>query len=836
MKTGLIDNLGKILKVVRREEPQVTEETVKTASSDYIVKKIYSKSELDRLPGGKSNRDSNPSNETAILLEYIKNISAHSKSSEDKIKSLLAINPEIKRAQSIYVASVMSPNDLQSDLVKIVVDDEGLGPDLKLATEEYLNEFFVKKHKFGKKLASWIGEYTYEKDAKPILILPKSNVSDLTTIWDAIDKGEPLDIYNEDDQITWSSYKDKSLGSEENFIDMVATEAYGIYKPILDASGKMVDKELFRDLTSQTVKVLDKKMLTITSDLGKVAAIKQKFEDTREKKSTDIMKRMYDSYQGIGTNILEISDKADERNTQPIVMEMPSSAVIPLIIPGSKSEHLGYFVVMDEWNNPLNVFDSYKVFEDDDEKLSRGNFHAMFAGSTSSGGLNGIDSPDQRYRITQSIFGIAMKSILRDKVKEDQMVDLPLGEYEALSKFLFHQMLNKNRTTILFVPADLIVYYCDSFKEDGTGQSKTGAIEFVLTLRTTLLVAGIMGAMRAAIDKENIEVTMDDKETNPEQLIEMIRRTIIEKRSLNFGTTNPASISRNMVDAATSITPKNIKGLNFEISRSKDTVASDYRAPEDPLMETINKMYQDNLGVPPSSLNRLSEDEFAKSVSTNNILFSNDIRKVQEIIASNNKKYLSLYLRFSTNNQKELLELYRKHKGTSTEEKSPDEGTLVTGDGKQITDEEKLFLRSVIMNIEAVLPAPNIAITKSQVEDIQAEIEFINTVFENVYNEDILAIEDSEVREFYKYMVATIKADIVKEIMARSSYHKSIEFPEVTSVDAEKMASLVQSVMQKKHGVTNLFNAIKIRLEKANEDAINENTPDEPESETEETY
>lgn len=74
-------------------------------------------------------------------------------------------------------------------------------------------------------------------------------------------------------------------------------------------------------------------------------------------------------------------------------------------------------------------------------------------------------------------------------------------------------------------------------------------------------------------------------------------------------------------------------------------------------------MFIDSLDVPPSSLNQLDENEFAKSVTTNNIIFTNDIKKVQNSCPKN-KKYLSTYLKFSSYNQKDLLEIYKKHKGT----------------------------------------------------------------------------------------------------------------------------------------------------------------------------
>ena len=820
-KLPFINQLKNIITLFKEKEPTIEKPSNSESHfNSYIVKGIYSEPELSRFY--KKDRELNyTQNQTNVLLQYLRLVSNNSKLSEEKLRNLVALNPEIKRAKKIFTASVMSPNDLQEELIEIIVDDPSMDTKLREEVEKYLNEFFNTKHEFGSKLTNWIGEYSYEVDAKPILILPKSNINDLMKYHKTIEE-KGMGIFTEEEHITFHKHETISE-NKKTLVEKIYTEAWEVFEPIVDKDNKIVGKKIFKQAADSTIDFIQNhgSLVNFTTDIVKMTSIKRTKENKINTTSNDIIKRMYHSFQGDNTNIFVLDDKPNEENTQPIVMELPAKAVIPIIIPGSKEEHIGYFVLMDEWGNPISIFDNYNQYDNTDGGLSKKSSQAIFntGNPLFANNIFGND-PNYKYEITQSIFNIAVKHIFEDKFKSNNLLDLPLNEFESLSKFLFHQMLNKNRTTVLFVPASLIVYYCDSYKEDGTGQSKISSIDFVLSLRTTLLVAGVMGGIRAAIDKEIIEVTIDQKNTNPEQTIELIRNTAIEKKALNFNATNPSMISRSITDAAISIVPKNFKGLDFELSKSKDSSASDFRPASDDLMETLTKMFIDSLDVPPSSLNQLDENEFAKSVTTNNIIFTNDIKKVQKQLRVKNKKYLSTYLKFSSYNQKELLDIYKKYKGN--EDTFKEEGVI------RLDDDAKQFLYSVISNIEANLPAPNISITKSNLEDLESELDFIDKVIEVIYSEDQIYTESSEYKDFLKSIAANVKSNLVKELLDKSSLHKNILFDDIKAFDINTIGNNLKALMNKHKGITNLEQAIKSSLEKEDVPEEDNSTSSEP--------
>lgn len=825
---SFLNKFKNVIRLLKEPQPIVQKpENLESDFNSFKVRSIYTSNELKTFYNNRERSirtGASAQSHTNILLQYLDFVSSGVKGSEEKVKNLVALNPEIKKAKQIYVASVMSPNDLQEELVKISVDDPTLDEKLKEDVEEYLNDFFNKKLEFGCKLSQWLGEYSYECDAKPIMILPKSNISNLIAYQNKL--SEKNNMFQEDDNFSFDSSTKKYTDKE--VVERIFNEAWEVFEPSLDKTGKIEGKKKIIRQQADSVYTLIKNNannFNFTTDIAKVVGFKMIKEKQNKDTSNKIVDNMFNTFLGQGTNILAIKDDIEDSDVQPIMLELPASAVVPIIIPGSKREHMGYFILMDEWGNPLISFNETDLTENSTGNMSRGSHNAFYSLGNPLFTNNYFNDPSQKYEINEAIFNIAMKQIFEDKFKKKDGLDLPLSEFASLSKFLFHQMLHKNKTTILFVPESLIVYYCDSYKDDGTGQSKVGSIEFVLSLRTHLLIAGVMGAIRAAIDKENFEVTIGDKNTNPEQTIEMVRNAAIDKKRLDFKNSGPVSVNRSISDASVSVTPKNFKGLDFELTRTKDSSASDYRPADDSLMEQLNKMYNNGLDVPPSSLNQLDENEFAKSVATNNIIFSNEIRKVHKRLKPLNKKLLSTYLKFSKNNQLDLLNIFRKHTGDIDDTKVIDETNdnesnavlnapnNVSDKDKQITNDEKKFLSSILKNIEVDLPAPNIAITKSHLEDLQAELEFIDLVLNTVYNEDTIYTQTTEYKDFLKTILANIRADKFKEILSNSTLHHAIEFPDISEFDVVGLKDKLMPIINKYYGVKNLEESIIKNLE-----------------------
>lgn len=304
----------------------------------------------------------------------------------------------------------MSPNDLQEELVKITVDDPTMEEDLKIEVEELLNTFFNKQLDFGTKLSEWIGEYSYEVDAKPIMILPKSNISRMLEHQKALESGK---LFTESDYFCFNNNHKK-----DTIVDSIYQEAWEVFEPKLDNKGKIVDKKKIIKQQCETVYTFiqnHKEYCNITTDIGKVFNSKEIKAQKLKKASDSLLNDMFNTFLGQNTNILAIKDDVKDSDEQPILLELPAKAVVPIIIPGSKTEHLGYFILMDEWGNPLTIFNDYNSLGDPDERLAKGSNAALFNSTLPIFNNNFFNDPKYKYEVNESIFNIAMKQIFEDR-------------------------------------------------------------------------------------------------------------------------------------------------------------------------------------------------------------------------------------------------------------------------------------------------------------------------------------------------------------------------------------------------------------------------------------
>src|SRR5699024_7718106 len=130
--------------------------------------------------------------------------------------------------------------------------------------------------------------------------------------------------------------------------------------------------------------------------------------------------------------------------------------------------------------------------------------------------------------------------------------DVDMGKYETIATCMFYRLLEQKRTSLLFVPENLITYVAFDYRSDGSGKSLLESMEFMLSLRVTLYVANIMAMMRNAISKKDIEVTFDQKQTNYMAILEQVKNAVTQKLKFNLSY-DPNNIAQSIISQNTSI-------------------------------------------------------------------------------------------------------------------------------------------------------------------------------------------------------------------------------------------------------------------------------------------
>ena len=335
----------------------------------------------------------------------------------------------------------------------------------------------------------------------------------------------------------------------------------------------------------------------------------------------------------------------------------------------------------------------------------------------------------------------------------------------------------------------------DYDKRTGCGKSKTSDIQFILSLRTTLMMANVVAAVNDAIEHKKIEFGVDDKNANVEAIMELIANIFIEKNKLN-GSIDPSEIMRDMYSNSLTIIPKGLPGLS-DISVEVQSAQGGSARVDDQTIEQLNNLLVAQLDVPSAALNQLNEPEYARSLVVGNLFFAKKITRYQHIWCELMSEFIRVYTLVDTPFQEALkkkLALAVKHKA---KEDLPESVTKMKKYNPNEYDDLN-DLPNVIMNsVSVALPKPNIIVDKTQFEEISNYINNLQTVADKFFNQEMIPSEDSLAQAALPLVKAKWISDQVSKFITEVGSFKMCDIPDLDEIDPSELTSYIQ-VFQKK--------------------------------------
>jgi len=310
-------------------------------------------------------------------------------------------------------------------------------------------------------------------------------------------------------------------------------------------------------------------------------------------------------------------------------------------------------------------------------------------------------------------------------------------------------------------------------------------MKYLLALRTTLIVSKVMAAIRNAKDQKVIELELNENDLNVEQTLDVVKNMYIKKHSPKFYN-DPEMVARNIVANSLSIIPRNMPGTKNTMTVSTEHRDPGIRMPDDELLTSLTNMTSLGYGVPPSALNQLNETEYARSVATNNLFFSNKIRCIQREIKKYNNKFGRNYVKYSSY-------IFTKIKGI-----------LEKGDVKNIDD----TMKKVVYSIEIDLASPSVSTSKAQFEELRAYLEMIETVMEKLFSPDLLSTPDPQTKDLLNTLRAQIKAELIRDFVSVLGLQEIIKVPTIEEVNVKDIHNIQQFVLNLKKGLDDFAKAL----------------------------
>lgn len=559
--------------------------------------------------------------------------------------------------------------------------------------------------------------------------------------------------------------------------------------------------EVSDDLSILRQSFICKEMLSQES--ARAAGIPTGFKPTSLERETfsdrniiDKIFRKIDDINSYNTDVLELKKLKNDNQTarenldEPIFINYPVEAVIPIFKPGSPSEHVGYLALHDEEGNPLSKAKPVNYYRE----LANGYNSRMTVNTMASsliqqgktmfeGFSNKLDEARQLEMLSRIHSNAIIKDIL-DRLKNGLYgKNLDVGDSAEVSRIMFYRALRGQRTRVLFVPKEVMSYMAFDYDNRGFGISLLDNMKVLISLRIQFMLAQLRAGIMNSIPETLVTLRIDEKDPDPRKTIQIANVMALQSRSnsgLIIGASNVQTIEdrvnqSNIRMAIESDNPK-IPQIGHDISKT----TADIPAPDNEVAEGIKRDTIMGTGLTPDMVDNSLSTEFAANVLQGNFITSLIAFQKQDRFNPLLTDFVRKVITVSPYLHKRLREIIRDNLDEIIEnvkEASGDKSLSVKGLASSAIE---VLIDGIIDKFtsafEVTLPAPTNDNHESKAEQLQQYEERVDKAIEFVISQDTLpeSIVSEEGANMVDAYAAIVKADLIRDWMLENNYMPEI--------------------------------------------------------------
>ena len=641
--------------------------------------------------------------------------------------------PNLGLTIDVIISSVLSPNDMMSTELIYECESDMFG-DLTPTLVETVESYFDGDYKIKKKLEPWLRQSLMMEGATALAVVPESSIdqainSNMKITQESLASdfekdGTPKSMGNLRTPKYLKANKLKTDKSINNFaFESFSADADVSYESQVGVSTGDGKKWSMRVSVTDNPNVL------------KVPNINKKIREDRlaqvylgrnfgvESFNKDIFKTS-ETYKDRTVNVkptltLKTLDDLDKKTIgHPVVFEFPTESVIPIYSPADPSEHVCYFVAIDEGGNPIRIdqnSDQYRSMESNFNNAVNGSAASSLVSSASAMGMHDVSDNITGVDEMARVYSQVVEHDLRERLDSGGFHgrDLKLGKANELYKLMFVRALAQMNTQLVFIPKELMTYIAFDYKTNGVGRSLLDKTKILGSLRMVEVMTSAIANTKSSIDHRTINIEIDPDDPDPmkrvtQYLHEFQRAT---KAAFPMGINSFADITDYLQKAGVQVKVTGHDGMpnmGMEVNNQR----MDYNRPDDQYREKLDKDHIMAMGAPPESIRSAEDIEFAANVISGNAYFSKISMWRQEIYSM----HLSDHLRKFTRNSQPLMDQLTKtisknrDKLSAKHEKYSDDAIAI------------VFANNILVS----LPKPDMAQNAQQLEAFEKYVQILD--------------------------------------------------------------------------------------------------------------
>lgn len=466
--------------------------------------------------------------------------------------------------------------------------------------------------------------------------------------------------------------------------------------------------------------------------------------------------------------ILRQEDASRPTEGPPLIKVGPTESCMPVVRPSNPKHPIGFLFILDEFGAMI----SRSARSDYFRNISAGVFNNRNAMSGMLGQMasqlnmdDGFTQQTMTIQSMQAFRELALRDI-ESRFSNGTVGNVTVSRMELAFDLMFERALANKQTRIVYVPADMVVYWAYNWNDNGTGRSLMEDNKILSSIRALTMFMNIETHLRNSIDHRTLNITIDEDDPNKIRTKEMILHEYARQRAcaVPWATSNP----RRMVEIAQqSGLAINVEGGDsFPGTKvSVDSRPVEYREVNLELDEDLRKRQTMGFGLAPEIVDLSTQIEFSSKMATSNELSL--------------KRAILLQDRTNALIRETLIKIAINHKGIMDKLRK-----AVAEHSKDIPKEklaqlgEDFFIKTFFQIYKVSLPRPDTGLA-NRMTDLDEYISAVEKVLDHVMPDDLLqgAVTGESTNEW----VAVVKASVKSQLVLSYCRNNNI-MPEVTDL------------------------------------------------------
>lgn len=681
--------------------------------------------------------------------------------------------PNLGLTIDVIISSVLSPNDMMSTELIYSCDTDIFG-DLTPSMIAVVEDYFDNEYEIKKKLDPWLRQSLMMEGATALAVVPESSIDQAINQNMKITQESLSSSFNKDGSpVTMGHLR------TPKYIKKIANGEAAASTTTFAFESFSVDGDVTYEsrVGAPTAKARKWDMRVSVVDNPEVLKIPHINKKIREDRLTEIYTKKSFGIENFKKDIfktdqiyndrtinmrptltLKTLDDLDKKTLgHPVVFQFPTESVIPIYSPADPSEHVCYFVAVDEGGNPIRMdqnSDQYRSMEKNFNNAVNGQASSSLISSASAMGMTEANDNLTGVDNMARLYSQVIEHDLRERLDSGGFHgrDLKLGKANELYKLMFVRALAQMNTQLVFIPKELMTYIAFDYRSNGVGRSLLDKTKILGSLRMVEVMTSAIANTKSSIDHRTINIEIDPDDPDPmkrvtQYLHEFQRAT---KAAFPMGINSFADITDYLQKAGVQVKVTGHEGMpnmNMEVNNQR----MDYNRPDDEYRDKIDKDHIMGLGAPPESIRSAADVEFAANVISGNAYFS----KISSLRQDTYCIHLSDHLRKYTRSSQPLMD-----KLTTLVKENRDKISSI--DDKYTADAIAIVFAN---NISVALPKPDMAQNAQQLEAFEKYTQILDIALPAFVSQELFSDINlgEKIGPAMDHIVAVLKAYFMRK-------------------------------------------------------------------------